>query len=103
MTSAGARSAVRSTRMRTRARTRPILAMDRRACKVTKVLVRSWRMIALAWPLLSATAGAQAAALGPECPPTTTGLYARIRSVELDPQRVYHIRDASIDRPNLHL
>ncbi len=40
---------------------------------------------------------------GPRCPQTTSALYARIRSVGLDPQRVYHVRDASIDRPNLHL
>jgi hypothetical protein len=72
---------------------------------VTKVLVRSWRMmmIGLAWCLLSATAWAQAAGPGTDCPQTTSELYARIRSVELDPQRVYHIRDASIDRPNFHL
>jgi hypothetical protein len=66
-------------------------------------LGRSRRMIGLAWWLLVATAWAQAAGLGPECPQTTGGLYARIRSVELDPQRVHHVRDASIDRPNLHL
>ena len=39
----------------------------------------------------------------PECPQTASALYARIRSVGLDPQRVYHVRDAAIDRPNLHL
>src|SRR5208282_4590247 len=67
--------------------------------------VRRWimMMIGLAWCLLSATACAQPAGPSSECPQTTTGLYARLRSVELDPQRVYHIRDASIDRPNLHL
>jgi hypothetical protein len=72
---------------------------------VTKVLVRSRRMmmIGLAWCLLSATAGAQAAGPGTDCPQTTSELYARLHSVELDPQRVYHIRDASIDRPNFHL
>jgi len=66
-------------------------------------LVRSRRMIGLAWWLLAATAWALAAGPGPECPQTTSELYARIRSVGLDPQRVYHVRDASIDRPNLHL
>jgi hypothetical protein len=60
-------------------------------------------MIGLAWCLLSVTARAEAAEPAPDCPQTTSALYARIRSVELDPQRVYHIRDASIDRPNLHL
>jgi len=58
-------------------------------------------MIGLVWWLLAATTWALAAS--PDCPPTTSGLYARIRSVGLDPQRVYHVRDASIDRPNLHI
>jgi hypothetical protein len=59
-----------------------------------------WWMIGLAWCPLAAAGWAQPA---PDCPQTTSALYARIRSVELDPQRVYHIRDASIDRPNLYL
>ncbi len=63
----------------------------------------SRRMIGLAGWLIAATACAQAAGPGPDCPQTTSELYARIRSVELDPQRVYHIQEASIDRPNLHL
>ena len=66
-------------------------------------VVRSRRMIGLAWCLVAAAAWAQAAGPGPQCPQTASGLYARIRSVGLDPQRVYHVRDASIDRPNLHL
>ncbi|HMB83551.1 MAG TPA: M1 family aminopeptidase [Terriglobales bacterium] len=56
----------------------------------------------MSWCLLAATAWAQAAA-SPDCPQTTGELYARIRSVGLDPQRVYHVRGASIDRPNLYL
>jgi len=63
----------------------------------------SRRMIGLAWCLVTATAWAQAEGPSLQCPQTTSGLYARIRSVGLDPQRVYHVRDASIDRPNLHL
>jgi len=66
-------------------------------------VVRLWRMIGFAWLLLAATAWAQAAGPSPHCPLTTNALYARIRSVGLDPQRVYHVRDASIDRPNLHV
>src|SRR5271167_1405459 len=58
-------------------------------------------MIGLTCWLLGATGLAQVAT--PDCPQTTSTLYARIRSVGLDPQRVYHIRDAAIDRPNLHL
>ena len=38
-----------------------------------------------------------------ECPRTTTALYSRIRSIGLDPQRVYHVRGASIDRTELHI
>jgi hypothetical protein len=66
-------------------------------------LIRSRRMIGLAWCLLAATPGALAAGPDPQCPQTTSGLYARLRSVGLDPQRVYHVRGASIDQPNLHL
>ncbi|MFZ0799989.1 MAG: M1 family aminopeptidase [Terriglobales bacterium] len=65
-------------------------------------LVWSLRMIGLACLLLPVTC-AQAADRGLQCPQTTSDLYARIRSVGLDPQRVYHVRDASIDRPSLHL
>ena len=55
----------------------------------------------LAWLLAAAAACAQTP--NPDCPPTASALYARIRSVGLDPQRIYHVRDAAIDRPNLHL
>src|SRR5580658_10799205 len=67
------------------------------------VLVRSRRMIGLAWWLLAATSWALGAGATPDCPQTTSALYARIRSVGLDPQRVYRVREAAIDRPNLHL
>jgi len=65
----------------------------------------SWSrwMIGLAWLFTAAVAWAQAASQGDQCPLTTGALYARIRSVGLDSQRVYHVREASIDRPNLHL
>ena len=64
--------------------------------------VRRWRMIGLAC-CFAAASYAQAAEPSPACPQTTSALYARIRSVGLDAQRVYHVRDASIDRPDLHL
>ncbi len=64
--------------------------------------VRRWRMIELAC-CFAAASYAQAAEPSTACPQTTGAIYARIRSVGLDPQRVYHVRDASIDRPNLHL
>lgn len=53
--------------------------------------------------LLVATICAGATPATPDCPPTTSGLYSRIRSVGLAPQRVYHIRGAGIDRPTLRL
>ncbi len=64
--------------------------------------MRRWWMIGLACCLAAASC-AQAAEPSLQCPQTTSGLYARIRSVGLDPLRVYHVRDAAIDRPNLHL
>ncbi len=70
---------------------------------MTKVLVRSRRMIGLACWLLAAAGWAQTAGPSLQCPQTTSGLYARIRSVGLDPLRVYHVREASLDRPNLHI
>ena len=66
-------------------------------------LLWSWWTIGWAWCLLAAAGWAQPAEPAPDCPQTTSAIYARIRSVGLDPQRVYHVRDASIDRPNLHL
>ncbi|MGO9862553.1 MAG: M1 family metallopeptidase [Terriglobales bacterium] len=63
----------------------------------------SRRMLALACCFIVATACAQASPPRPDCPQTTSELYARIRSVRLDPQRLYQVRNASIDRPNLHL
>jgi len=61
-----------------------------------------WPITALAGWLLFAIAYAHASN-PPDCPPTTSALYARIGSVGLDPQRVYHVRGATVDRPNLHL
>jgi hypothetical protein len=74
---------------------------------MTKVLglrlMPSYRFIgAFAGCLLAANLCAHAATT-PDCPQTTSALYARIRSVGLDPQRVYHVREATIDRPNLHI
>jgi hypothetical protein len=66
-------------------------------------LVRPLRMIGLAWWLTAVAPWAVAAGPSLQCPQTTSGLYARIRSVGLNPQAVYHVRDASIDRPNLRI
>jgi hypothetical protein len=70
---------------------------------VTKVLVRSRRTVWWACYFLAAATCARAAEPSPQCPQTTSGLYARIRSVGLDPDRAYHVRGASIDRPNFHI
>src|SRR5260370_3720522 len=66
-------------------------------------LVRSRWVIGLAWWLLAAAAQAQPTGASAQCPETTGEHSARFRSVGWDPQRVYHVRDASIDRPNLHI
>jgi len=84
---------------------------------VTKVLVRRWRTsglkrqaaslvsgLAVASVMasgLAATASAQPPA--DHCPKTAADLYTRLRTVGLDPARVYHIRGASIHRPSLDL
>jgi len=59
--------------------------------------------LAMSMCLVAATAWSQTTAPGPQCPQTTNALYSRIRSVPLDPQRVYHVRDGAIDRPNLRI
>jgi hypothetical protein len=61
----------------------------------------SRRVAGLACWLLVTTPFAVAAL--PSCPQTTGALYARVRSVGLDPHQVYSVRDAAIDRPNLHI
>ena len=60
-------------------------------------------IIVFAGFLAATTAFAQTSGSTPHCPPTTSALYARLRSVGLDPQTVYSVRDASIDRPSLHI
>ena len=70
---------------------------------MTKVLVRSWRILWLASCLLPLAAFAQSPAPSAHCPQSTGDLYARIRTVGLDPTHVYLIREASINRPNLNL
>src|SRR2546423_1733360 len=60
-------------------------------------------MLLLACGLLAGMASAQSTSGGSNCPTTTAAMYARIRSVGLAQQRVYRVRNAFIDRPNLHL
>jgi Peptidase family M1 domain len=68
-------------------------------------MVLSWRgpTFILAMSLVASLCAAQPTAASPNCPSTTAALYARLRSVGLNPQRAYRVRGASIDRPNLHL
>ena len=65
-------------------------------------MARSLRIIRLACCLFAAAACAQSPPSS-HCPQTSGELYSRIRTVGLDPQRVYNVREASINRPNLNL
>jgi len=68
---------------------------------VTKVLRRLSLMLAVTVTLPQALSAQPTA--GPTCPQKPADLYKQLRTVGLDPQRVFHVRGASIDRPNLHL
>jgi hypothetical protein len=57
----------------------------------------------LAVLILTVTGNIFAASADPACPQNSSALYGRIRAITLDPERVYRIRDGSIDRPSLHL
>jgi hypothetical protein len=70
---------------------------------VTKVLSQPWQTFILAASLLAGVAPAQESQSATNCPRTAADLYLRLRTVGLAEQRVYHVRRASIDRPNLHL
>jgi Peptidase family M1 domain len=76
------------------------------AAGMTKVQRRHFLGVLALATLLSLSAGlctAQAkAASGPELGPAAR-LYQELGSVGLDPARVYHVRDASIERPGAHL
>ncbi len=70
---------------------------------MTKVLDRPRPVLLLAFCLLAAAPSAQPVPASTNCPRTASGLYSRLRSLALDEHRVYHVRSAAIDRPNLHL
>jgi hypothetical protein len=57
---------------------------------------------ALGWLVLLLLAGACSAQQAP-APAPAAQLYHRLASVGLDPQRVYRVRDAALDREDLHL
>lgn len=74
---------------------------------MTKVLVRlRLASMAGAWVLAWWASAAGVAQSVPQssgnCPQTASALYTRLGSVPLDEHRVYHIRGATIDRPNVH-
>ncbi len=70
---------------------------------MTKVLVR-WRpWCLLAVGVLASQAWAQTPAVSSTCPRTASELYSRLGSIPLDASRVFHVRDATIDRPSLHI
>ena len=84
---------------------------------MTKVLVRqrpklhSWqpmasfmaRLVLLAIACWAAPAAGHAQTPADHCPATAADLYTRLRTVPMDPARVYHVRGASIHRPSLDL
>lgn len=59
------------------------------------LLVGSFCVSGLVWALPQPT--------DPHCPQSTAELYTRIRTVGLDPARVYNVRDANIERPGFDL
>lgn len=70
---------------------------------MTKVPDRLRPVFILALCLVAVAACAQSVAPSENCPQTTAALYSRLRSIGLDEHRVYHVRGAAIDRPNLQL
>jgi len=69
---------------------------------VTKVLRRRWPMLVMALHLVVGTGLAQEAQPAPDCPQKAADLYTRLRTVPLDEKRVFHVRGAYLDYPNLH-
>lgn len=68
---------------------------------MTKVL-RRLSPVLIVVALLTRALVAQVPVAG-NCPKSPADLYLQLRTVGLDPQRVFHIRGAAIDRPNFHL
>jgi hypothetical protein len=69
-------------------------------------MIRVHNFALLACVVLSMTLGAPATENGTSrdtTPTTALALYSQLRSVGLDPSRVYQVRDASLDRSALHI
>ncbi len=67
---------------------------------MTKVLRRLSLMLVILVTLPRTLLAQQPPAV---CPQKAADLYLQLRTVGLDPQRVFHVRGASLDRPNFHL
>src|SRR6266536_609898 len=83
---------------------RRILETQRAGSKVPKVMVKTGKKARLALVLgfmVSLAGGQQAPAAG--TPGPAESLYLRLRTVGLDKTRVYKIREASLDRAQLHI
>lgn len=65
--------------------------------------MRYLRVFASAWLLLACAIGGVAQADSPSQTKSVLPLYRALRTVRLDPARVYRIREASIDRDDLHI
>jgi Peptidase family M1 domain len=83
-------------------RTGPNVSNGLRAQPVTEVPKRP-----LLWLLCFVLFLASATAQAPSSPTAQNGagteLYHRLRTATLDPQRVYHIREAALDREDIHI
>src|SRR5437899_1373652 len=83
---------------------RRILETQRAVSKVPKVMVKTGKQARLALVLgfmVSLAGGQQTPAAG--SPGPAESLYLRLRTVGLDKTRVYKIREASLDRAELHI
>src|SRR5690348_232143 len=70
---------------------------------VTMVLLAAWPIPAQQPSAGQTAPGAPAAALSHSAGAPETALYLHLNSVGLDPAAVYHIRDAALDRQDIHI
>ncbi len=76
--------------------------MRSEACRVTGKALARLLQLALAG-VLTLHAQTAPAALPQPAPGPATALYRQLRSVGLDPERVFDVRDAALDRSGVHL
>ena len=83
---------------------RRILDARKSVSKVSKVMARTSKLVELIALVLCLTSHARAQT--PDSPPPpgpAESLYMKLRSAELDPARVYKVREASLNREALHI